>query len=168
LRELLALCRLGTNTTEALKAARDLADLLVSRGGVDAIAEASSLAEEALAGLRTALGEAHASPLTALRVRGSVRAAQGDLCGAEADLRASLEGLRLLESSLMDKLEIGKSARELARVLRLRGDEAGAAAADAVADAHSRGSAGSAAVASVPAAASPLAMLNAPASSTIE
>ena len=96
-------------------------------------------------------------------MRGRVLAAQGDLAGAEADLHASLEGLRAITV-----VEARKSAQERARVLRLRGDETGAAAADAVADAYSRGSAGSAAVASAPAAASPLAMLNAPASTTIE
>ena len=57
--------------------------------------------------------------------------AQGDLAGAEADVRASLEGLR--RTTFKD--EMRKSALELARVLRLRGDEAGAAAIDAATDA---------------------------------
>ena len=60
-------------------------------------------------------------------MRGRVRAAQGDLAGAEADLRASLEGLRRTGK---DDDEARKSARERARVLRLRGNEAGAAAVD--------------------------------------
>ncbi len=96
------------------------------------MAEAALLADEAFAGLRRNLGEAHASPLIALRVRGRVLAAQGGLAGAaaacRASRRASLDGLRATGD---DDDEARKSARELAAVLRAQGDEAGAAAVEA-------------------------------------
>ena len=92
------------------------------------MAEAAELSTQALAGLRRNLGEAHASPLIALRVHGRILAAQGDLAGAADALRASLAGLC---STGEDDDEARKSARELAVVLRALGDEAGAAEADA-------------------------------------
>ena len=63
-------------------------------------------------------------------MRGRVLAAQGDLAGAAAACRASLDGLR---ATGKDGDEARKSARELAAVLRAQGDEAGAAAVEAAA-----------------------------------
>jgi hypothetical protein len=61
-------------------------------------------------------------------VRGRVLAAQGDLAGAAAACRASLDGLRAA-GYYAD--EVTKSARELATGLRAQGDAAGAAEAEA-------------------------------------
>ncbi len=131
LREALAAQRLGdgADSTGALKSARNLADLLVSLGDAASVSEAALLVDESLVGLRRNLGEAHASPLIAMRVRGRVLAAQGDLAGADAAFRASLDGLRALGKDVVD--EVAKSARELAAVLRAKGDEAGAAEVEA-------------------------------------
>jgi hypothetical protein len=75
------------------------------------------LADEALAGFRRTLGEAHADTLAAVRVRGRALAAQGDLAGAAAVLRAPLDRLRATNA-----VEARKLARELAAVLRAQGD----------------------------------------------
>jgi len=92
------------------------------------VAKAALLADEALAGLRRRNGEAPMSSLNAMRVRGRVLAAQGNLAGAAAAIRAALDGLRATGEG--DE-EARKSARELAVVLRAKGDEAGAAAVEA-------------------------------------
>jgi hypothetical protein len=59
-------------------------------------------------------------------VRGRALAAQGDLAGAAALLRAPLDRLRATNA-----VEARKLARELAAVLRAQGDAAGAAVAEA-------------------------------------
>ena len=116
------------SAAESLWCARELAGLLVSRGGTANVEEAALFANEALAGLRRKLGKGHALTLISLRMRGRVLAAQGDLPGAAAALRASLDGLRATGE---DDSEARESARELAAVLRSQGDEAGAAAVEA-------------------------------------
>ena len=129
-REALAAARRSVGTEyQALESARDLADVLVSLGDTASVAEAALLADEMLAGLRRNFyWEGHSMPLIALRVRGRVLAAQGDLAGAAAVLRASFDGLR---ATGKDDYEARKSARELAAVLRAQGDEVGAAAVEA-------------------------------------
>jgi tetratricopeptide (TPR) repeat protein len=117
---------LGDAHLRTLQSLRDTANLLVSLGGAANLAEAALLDAEALAGLRGAMGEAHLDTLKALRVHGRVLSAQGDLAGATAALRASLDGFRA-----QNAVEARKSARELAAVLRAHGDAAGADEAEA-------------------------------------
>lgn len=93
-----------------------MADVLVALGGPAALVEAAAHSTEALAGSRSLLGEKHAGTLKALRVRGRVLAAHGDLAGAADACRASLDGLRITNT-----VEARRSARELAAVLSAQG-----------------------------------------------
>jgi tetratricopeptide (TPR) repeat protein len=117
---------LGDEHVATLISLRDTANVLVSLGGAGNLAEAALLDAEALAGLRRTLGEAHLYALQALRVHGRVLSAQGDLAGATAALRASLDGFRA-----QNAVESRRSALELAAVLRAQGDEKGAEEAEA-------------------------------------
>ena len=118
---------LGDAHASTLLSLRDTANLLVSLGGAANVAEAALFDAEALAGLRRTLGEAHVDVLVSLRVHGRVLAAQGDLEGAADALRASFVGLRKTNI-----FAARKSAHELVALLRTRGDNAGAAEAEAL------------------------------------
>ena len=125
-----------------LAAAAHLADALVAArsrvgaGSDAALNEAAALAEEALASPRASGGHPRSWELIALRARGRVRFACGDLAGAASDLRQALRGLRRLDSRLSGgsgASEARCTARELASVLRAAGDAVGAAGAEAAA-----------------------------------